>query len=92
MRWKLFGELFKNKELRSFFNEKEDGKKEMIKREIVTFRKGFGEGDLENLKMVLLFVIMKKVWAHYLTCLLYTSDAADEEDSVDLGGRRIIKK
>ena len=28
----------------------------------------------------------------YGTCLLYTSDAADEEDSVDLGGRRIIKK
>eukprot|EP00656_Telonema_subtile_P010492 TRINITY_DN15065_c0_g1_i2.p1 TRINITY_DN15065_c0_g1~~TRINITY_DN15065_c0_g1_i2.p1 ORF type:complete len:521 (-),score=138.44 TRINITY_DN15065_c0_g1_i2:46-1608(-) len=26
------------------------------------------------------------------TCLLYTSDAADEEDSVDLGGRRIITK
>ena len=25
-------------------------------------------------------------------CLLYTSDAADEEDSVDLSGRRIIKK
>ena len=25
-------------------------------------------------------------------CLLYTSDAADEEDSVDLGSRRIIKK
>ena len=25
-------------------------------------------------------------------CLLYTSDAADEEDSVDPGGRRIIKK
>ena len=24
-------------------------------------------------------------------CLLYTSDAADEEDSVDLGGRRSIK-
>ena len=28
----------------------------------------------------------------FLICLLYTSDAADEEDSVDLGGRRIIKK
>ncbi|GAB5801885.1 hypothetical protein JMUB7513_27900 [Staphylococcus aureus] len=28
----------------------------------------------------------------YISCLLYTSDAADEEDSVDLGGRRIIKK
>src|SRR5664279_3053632 len=26
------------------------------------------------------------------TVLVYTSDAADEEDSVDLGGRRIIKK
>ena len=28
------------------------------------------------------------MWA----CLLYTSDAADELDGVDLGGRRIIKK
>ena len=28
----------------------------------------------------------------YTTCLLYTSDAADERSSVDLGGRRIIKK
>ena len=27
-----------------------------------------------------------------LVCLLYTSDAADERSSVDLGGRRIIKK
>ena len=31
--------------------------------------------------------------AHRLRpCLLYTSDAADERSSVDLGGRRIIKK
>src|SRR5665648_302322 len=29
---------------------------------------------------------------HMDVCLLYTSDAADEEDSVDLGGRRILKK
>ena len=29
---------------------------------------------------------------YYGTCLLYTSDAADERSSVDLGGRRIIKK
>ena len=28
----------------------------------------------------------------YGTCLLYTSDAADEGLGVDLGGRRIIKK
>ena len=27
-----------------------------------------------------------------ISCLLYTSDAADERSSVDLGGRRIIKK
>ena len=27
-----------------------------------------------------------------ILCLLYTSDAADERSSVDLGGRRIIKK
>ena len=35
-------------------------------------------------------------WDDYLensnTCLLYTSDAADERSSVDLGGRPIIKK
>ena len=30
--------------------------------------------------------------AQIMFCLLYTSDAADEEDSVDLGGRRNIKK
>ena len=29
---------------------------------------------------------------NYPPCLLYTSDAADERSSVDLGGRRIIKK
>ena len=28
---------------------------------------------------------------HHYDCLLYTSDAADERSSVDLGGRRIIK-
>ena len=30
--------------------------------------------------------------AYITNCLLYTSDAADERSSVDLGGRRIIKK
>src|SRR5664280_3749351 len=33
-----------------------------------------------------------KLKGNIIICLLYTSDAADEEDSVDLGGRRIIKK
>mgnify|MGYP003381646420 CR=1 FL=1 len=31
-------------------------------------------------------------WPEATACLLYTSDAADERSSVDLGGRRIIKK
>ena len=35
---------------------------------------------------------IKRVCNKYLVCLLYTSDAADERSSVDLGGRRIIKK
>ena len=34
--------------------------------------------------------VMESMW--YKDCLLYTSDAADERSSVDLGGRRIIKK
>ena len=33
-----------------------------------------------------------KKLAELQACLLYTSDAADERSSVDLGGRRIIKK
>ena len=53
------------------FQEKENGKKEMNERKIATFRKDFGEGDLENLKIALLFVIIKKVWAYYLTTQLF---------------------
>ena len=39
-----------------------------------------------------LAIVKGIVEAHGGTCLLYTSDAADERSSVDLGGRRIIKK
>src|SRR5678815_1962762 len=42
------------------------------------------QGVYQHLKGV------KNVLSGY--CLLYTSDAADERSSVDLGGRRIIKK
>src|SRR5678810_1075070 len=35
---------------------------------------------------------LMSIITEYYTCLLYTSDAADERSSVDLGGRRIIKK
>ena len=36
--------------------------------------------------------IQSDIVIEYVNCLLYTSDAADELDGVDLGGRRIIKK
>ena len=36
--------------------------------------------------------VTEKRGAVIMTCLLYTSDAADERSSVDPGGRRIIKK
>ena len=42
----------------------------------------------ELLRQVLRVRAIPGLWA----CLLYTSDAADERSSVDLGGRRIIKK
>ena len=35
---------------------------------------------------------IREFFAYFNACLLYTSDAADERSSVDLGGRRIIKK
>ena len=46
------------------------------------------------LALVLMAAVATYVWrtAPTGTCLLYTSDAADERSSVDLGGRRIIKK
>ena len=49
----------------------------------------------EPANMQLLIVVDKLLTgfdAPPCTCLLYTSDAADERSSVDLGGRRIIKK
>ena len=36
-------------------------------------------------------IVSKILSAVVAACLLYTSDAADERSSVDLGGRRIIK-
>ena len=38
------------------------------------------------------FTIVQSSAETVKACLLYTSDAADERSSVDLGGRRIIKK
>ena len=53
-------------------------------------------------KVILIFLLVVQVrlmiWLNHsgyttpITCLLYTSDAADDLLCVDLGGRRIIKK
>ena len=47
-------------------------------------------GQLVGRQALLVFRLL--VPERIRTCLLYTSDAADERSSVDLGGRRIIKK
>ena len=39
-----------------------------------------------------MMIVEMELLSPRITCLLYTSDAADERSSVDLGGRRIIKK
>ena len=36
------------------------------------------------------YAVQRQIPAHPSRCLLYTSDAADERSSVDLGGRRIF--
>ena len=53
---------------------------------------------MKNFTIFILFYVFA-FWNNYAqektgfkVCLLYTSDAADERSSVDLGGRRIIKK
>ena len=45
-----------------------------------------------NFGQATVYIVFDGIIITALSCLLYTSDAADEEDSVDLGGRRIIKK
>ena len=48
--------------------------------------------DPQLSKLILWYFGCAALWLLFGTCLLYTSDAADERSSVDLGGRRIIKK
>ena len=57
---------------------------------------GHSKGVVETLKQIKkAFPKLQVIVGNIATadaCLLYTSDAADERSSVDLGGRRIIKK
>ena len=84
-----------------FFFQAEDGIRDLVR------SRGLGDvykrqallGRFINSAAVL---ALRCIWANSFSrqsampwpsvCLLYTSDAADERSSVDLGGRRIIKK
>ena len=84
-----------------FFFQAEDGIRDLVrsrglgdvyKRQIL-MHDGAHEVVLspDETKLLVRYSYKNKPWDLY-TCLLYTSDAADERSSVDLGGRRIIKK
>ena len=84
-----------------FFFQAEDGIRDLVrsrglvdvyKRQDANFGAFFAQHQIAT--------AMQKAWGDVIDafvdqrsgCLLYTSDAADERSSVDLGGRRIIKK
>ena len=62
--------------------------RDRAKRENEEFERRF----MFNAKRVLPPETYQAIMVTTQACLLYTSDAADERSSVDLGGRRIIKK
>src|SRR5665648_856077 len=62
---------------------------ELVRQRTETLEKELGQCKITETKLQIAFNELER---RRKTCLLYTSDAADEEDSVDLGGRRIIKK
>ena len=84
-----------------FFFQAEDGIRDLVR------SRGLGDvykrQDVINIRMpdagfyfwletpIIDTEFTKRLYQDY-NCLLYTSDAADERSSVDLGGRRIIKK
>ena len=84
-----------------FFFQAEDGIRDLVRsrglgdvyKRQVKLRAPEGQGDvLARGKITPPKRGEMKTSMEALICLLYTSDAADERSSVDLGGRRIIKK
>ena len=84
-----------------FFFQAEDGIRDLVR------SRGLGDvykRQVQHYQLAEIVTEMQKVCRFFVTtskenggllykdCLLYTSDAADERSSVDLGGRRIIKK
>ena len=84
-----------------FFFQAEDGIRDLVrsrglgdvyKRQLVTERPGRLRIVAKDGALSEPVSGVPAVLAQGQGCLLYTSDAADERSSVDLGGRRIIKK
>ena len=84
-----------------FFFQAEDGIRDLVR------SRGLGDVYKRQELTLLLMTVLSQAFltlvsgnfvsftffsARHSSCLLYTSDAADERSSVDLGGRRIIKK
>ena len=85
----------------SVFFQAEDGIRDLVrsrglgdvyKRQVDIFVNRFASGPLEDSVKSFERDYILRTLENNDFCLLYTSDAADERSSVDLGGRRIIKK
>mgnify|MGYP003381619284 CR=1 FL=1 len=84
-----------------FFFQAEDGIRDLVrsrglgdvyKRQLQELAVGVDHGHLAVARFDDYEVALGQLAPLLHDCLLYTSDAADERSSVDLGGRRIIKK
>ena len=84
-----------------FFFQAEDGIRDLVRsrglRDVYKRQVGKSTAALGRLLRQILEPLKAQISASVgdaiaTACLLYTSDAADERSSVDLGGRRIIKK
>ena len=84
-----------------FFFQAEDGIRDLVrsrglgdvyKRQLLLLVQFPEMSIIPVLSIVAPLVINTSPFTLTCVCLLYTSDAADERSSVDLGGRRVIKK
>src|SRR5678815_5657207 len=89
-------------EMAAFYSHLSAEQQNLLQQAHVLLRNGYAECQKGNYNSELfeqsrkLFlragdVLEAKICDYWIACLLYTSDAADERSSVDLGGRRIIK-
>ena len=84
-----------------FFFQAEDGIRDLVrsrglgdvyKRQVVYGLKNKIQSSIANVTPASVLAAQHRKQAEPGSCLLYTSDAADDLLCVDLGGRRIIKK